>query len=202
MPFDISHQFSREPLTPEQLRELPHPTLELAQHVAVKGIQAGSLLGTAIGAALLLRTRPLSWADGLVRVGRTATTAAAVTAVGSVAAMCVVLQREGWNEYRIWDRAYRLRNHAFQQRCDKFSATAAGFAAVAMQAPPFAALAVPRATLALAGGALGSGLGVLGHVATMPGEDAGAAVRSGVKAVETVGKEVEQPSPPSLTKRT
>lgn len=60
---------------------------------------------------------------------------------------------------------------------------------------------VSRLAVAVAGAALGVGLGVLGHVATMPsGEEVKAAVKSGVVAVETVGKELEQPNPP-LVKR-
>ena len=194
MPFDISDQFSKEPLTAEQRQEIPNYTLELTQHVAIKGIQAGALIGTVIGSALLLRSRPLTWADGVVRVGRTAAMSSGVTAVASVAAMAVLMQREGWNDYRIWDRAYRLRHNSFQQRCDRFSAIAAASTAALLQLPPFGTMFVPRATLALAGAALGVGLGVLAHVATMPGEDPSMAVKSGVKAVETVGKRSSNPT--------
>ena len=202
MPFDISDQFSKEPLTAEQLHDIPHSTVELTQHVAVKGLQAGAMLGTALGTALLLRRRPLSFADGMVRVGRTAAVTAGITAVASVAAMAIVLQREGWNEYRIWDRAYRLRHNPFQQRCDRLSALTALTSALVLQLPPFTATLVPRSTLALAGAALGVGFGVLAHVATMPqGEEAKAAVKSGVQAVETVGKEVEQPKPPNAKRQ-
>ena len=202
MPFDISDQFSKEPLTPEQLTDIPQPTLELTRHVAIKGLQAGALLGT-VGASLnLLRRRPLSAIDAVTRVGRTASTAALVTAPLSVAAMAVVLQREGWNPYRIWDRAYRLRHNPTQQRVDRLTGIAAGLGALALQAPPFAALGVGRGVLALGGAALGSTLGVAGHVVTMPQEEGGAkaAVKSGVVAVETVGKEVEQPNPPHVKK--
>ena len=199
MPFDISDQFSRERLTAEQLCEIPHHTLELTQHVAVKGIQAGALIGSAVGTVFLVRRHPRHWTDGLVRVGRAATLSSGLLAMGGVAAMAIVLQREGWNDYRIWDRAYRLRHNSFQQRCDRFSAIGAATGAALMQLPPLAMLPVTRLTLALAGAAMGAGLGVLGHVATMPqGEDVRAAVKSGVQAVETVGKEVEQPNPPLL----
>ena len=110
------------------------------------------------------------------------------------------LQQEGFNAYRIWDRAYRLEHSAQQQRCDTFSLAGAAIGAAAMQHP--ALRMAPRLTAALAGASIGVSDGVLWHVISNPKEDVETAVSKGVQAVEKNVQQVAGAEPhPQLPKK-
>ena len=56
----LSDELVDEPLTQEQLAEVPYPLLSLSEHVAVKGIQAGPTVGPPVAARHCLASCPPS----------------------------------------------------------------------------------------------------------------------------------------------
>ena len=190
----LSDEFVNEPLTAEQLQLVPKPMQRLSYHVFLKGAQAGSLLGTSVGlftaAALpLLRKTQTSIAPLplLQAVGRAGTLGAGITGVGSLGLMGVMLWREDFNAYRIWDRAYRLNHNVSQTRCDNFSLTGAAAAAAAgLALVAGGRLTVPQA---LQLSSIGMAAGILLHVVSNPKEPVETAAKKGVAAVQTTVSE-------------
>ncbi|CAF1676464.1 unnamed protein product [Didymodactylos carnosus] len=86
--------------------------------------------------------------------------------IGTLILMQVKLYREGYDEYKIWDRAYRLQNSLSQNRADLYSfhgALVGGLAGILF--------GLPKKRTRLSGGRgamLGIPLALLAHVLQPP----------------------------------
>jgi hypothetical protein len=95
-------EYTNEPLTPDELQEIPHPLLKLTEHVLSKGLQAGSILGNTIGTLMLFRRRPSSVIQGIHQIGHQGVKWSVYMSIGSLVFMDIRLWQEGFNKYRIW----------------------------------------------------------------------------------------------------
>jgi hypothetical protein len=112
-------------LDDEQRALIPHSLLELSLHCIYKGVQLGTTvtLATALPYQLYKSRKSPSLIPILSRVGTACVYGASASVILSIGLMHVKLYKEGYNEYKIWDRAYRLRNSQSQSRVDKFALT-------------------------------------------------------------------------------
>ena len=110
-------------LDDEQRALIPNALRELTFHCVYKGIQLGSTvtLLTMFPYELYKSKKNRSLIAILSRVGRSSIYGSLVGVALSVGMMHMKLYREGYNEYRIWDRSYRLKYSKSQNRVDRFS---------------------------------------------------------------------------------
>ena len=153
-------------LDDEQRALIPHPQQELAYHCAIKGFQAGPVASLILGApfyAYRLR-KQFSFEKFFHRLGRLTIYGTAVSVPLSLTMMYFKLKSEGFNEYKIWDRAYRLRHSATQQRTDRFGYIAAAIgSSLAFVAPLRGRFQLSSAAK---GALMAVPFGILAHVIT------------------------------------
>lgn len=109
-------------LTDEEMKEIPHPTLELTLHISTKTIQAGGLLGSMliapIACLIMKDSRNLNaLKHTAMRYGRNGIIIGA--ALGPLMTYGKIRNEE--DPYKIWDRCYRLRYNRNQVRVDQMS---------------------------------------------------------------------------------
>lgn len=149
----------------------------LEGHVALKGAEAGALVGALSGPLLACARKTGAPVQDSVLTG------AAYGAAGGAALLSVLglakiatMERAG-----LEDRVYRLCHNASQRRVDAFSAAGASVGAAAAyalvkyggsggcQCPVKPSDAVPTRVAVAGGAALGAALGVAAHMATRAG---------------------------------
>jgi hypothetical protein len=149
----------------------------LEGHVALKGAEAGALLGAVAGPLVALARGTGAPAQDSVLVGAAygaagGTALSALLGLGKIA----TLDRSG-----LEDRVYRLCHNESQRRVDTFSVAGGALGAAAAYAlvkaggsggsacPVKPSSDVPLRVAVAGGAAVGSALGVLAHMATRPG---------------------------------